>query len=77
MLTPPKVRGEMVILGLRGEVLRVWLVVDEVFTGLYEIILPLFLLSKVWPVVGIERVKGWNLVLNFGQGFHCFGPWLL
>ena len=49
-LTSPKVRGIMVILGPRGERLRVWLVVDEVSTGVDTIILPLLLLARVWPV---------------------------
>ena len=66
----------MVILVPRGEVLMICLVVDEVSTGADVTILPLFLLSQVWPVGEIERVKGGSLVLKFGQGFPCFGPWL-
>ena len=76
VLTSLKVQETVGILGPRGEGLRVWLVVDEVSTGVDEIILPLFLLARVWPVGGIERVKGRNLVLKFGQGFPFFGPWL-
>ena len=74
MLIYPKVQGILVIFGPRGEGLKVWLVVDEVSTGVDAIILPLFLLARVWNVGGIERVKGCNLVLKFGQGFLCFGP---
>ena len=77
MSTSPKVRGIMVILDPRGEGLRVWLVLDEVSTGVDAIIFPLFLLYRVWPMGEIERVKGWYLVLKFGQGFPCFGTWLL
>ena len=76
-LTSPKVRYIMVILGLRGDRLRVWLVVDEVSTRLDEIILPLFLLARFCPMGGIERVKGRSLILKFEQGFPYFGPWLL
>ena len=66
VLTSTKVWGIVVMLGPRGEVLRVWLVLDDVSTGADAIILPLFLLSQVWPVVGIERVMRWDLVLEFG-----------
>ena len=45
MLIYPKVQGILVIFGPRGEGLRVWLVVDEVSTGVDAIILPLFLLD--------------------------------
>ena len=57
VLTFPKVLVTMVILGTRGEGLRVRLVVDELSMGVYAIILPLFLLSLVWPVGMIERVN--------------------
>ena len=43
VLTSTKVWGIVVMLGPRGEVLRVWLVLDDVSTGVDAIILPLFL----------------------------------
>ena len=52
VLTSDKVQGIVVILGPRGEGLRVFLVVDEVSTGLYAIILPLFFLARIWSVGG-------------------------
>ena len=52
VLKYPKVWGIMVILGPGGEGLRVWLVVDEVSTGIDVFILILFLLAQDWTVGG-------------------------
>ena len=38
------------MLGPRGEVLGIWLVVDGLSTGENEIILSLLILEQVWPV---------------------------
>ena len=44
------------MLGPRGEVLGIWLVVDGLSTGENEIILSLTMLDQVWPVGGVGGV---------------------
>ena len=76
MLTYPKVREFVVMIGPRGGGLSFWLVVDELSTRVDAIILPLLFLTQFWNMGEIEIVKGWDLILKFGQGLPCFGTWL-
>ena len=49
VLVSPKVRGLVVVLGLRGEILGIWLVVYGFSTGGDENILSLLMLDQDWP----------------------------
>ena len=60
------------MLGPRGEVLGIWLVVDGLSTGENEIILSLLILYQDWPMGGLV---GWGLIeglarvpLSLGRG---------
>ena len=65
MLVSPKVRGLVVVLGLRGEILGIWLVVYGLFTGGDENILSLLMMDQDWSMGGLV---GWFLIEVLARG---------